>query len=346
MTLSTRPRVRTASSLPLSAAGFAAVVLAISALSSPVAAAAVALARPPSAEAIKLSGECAGQRRLTVAGADIRLQFEAADYALGPAAICAWVAQAALNVGNYFRRFPVARVRIAITAVDAGKVATGATYGAADGGPLIVIKLGRHADQASLDRDWVMTHEFVHLAVPSVPDRSHWLEEGIATYVEPIARVELGQLTAGKVWSDLLRDLPQGLPRAGDRGLDHTPTWGRTYWGGALFCLLADVEIRRRSDNRKSLRDALRGVLAAGGNIEHDWSAAQVFAAGDQAIGMTVLADLYRGMSATPGMATLDKLWQQLGVARGRDDTVHYAADAPLAAVRAAIMSDVRQPSS
>jgi L-lactate permease len=25
----------------------------------------------------------------------------------------------------------------------------------------------------------------------------------------------------------------------GDQGLDHTPTWARTYWGGALFWMMA-----------------------------------------------------------------------------------------------------------
>ena len=39
--------------------------------------------------------------------------------------------------------------------------------------------------------------------------------------------------------------MPKGLPQAGDQGLDNTGTWGREYWGGAMFCLLADIEIRK-----------------------------------------------------------------------------------------------------
>lgn len=84
-----------------------------------------------------------------------------------------------------------------------------------------------------LRRDWVVAHELVHLGFPSVDESHHWMEEGLATYVEPIARARAGQLLAAKVWSDLVEGLPQGLPAPGDRGLDHTPTWGRTYWGGA-----------------------------------------------------------------------------------------------------------------
>ena len=44
--------------------------------------------------------------------------------------------------------------------------------------------------------------------------------------------------------------------QGGGFGLDNTHTWGRTYWGGAMFCLLADVEIRRRTHNRRGLQDA------------------------------------------------------------------------------------------
>ena len=87
----------------------------------------------------------------------------------------------------------------------------------------------------------------------------HWIEEGISVYVEPIARVQAGQLSAERMWSDVVRDMPQGEPEPDDRGLDHTHTWGRTYWGGAMFCLVADVRIRQQTGNRKGLQDALRG---------------------------------------------------------------------------------------
>src|SRR5262245_62277172 len=111
------------------------------------------------------------------------------------------------------------------------------------------------------------------------------MEEGLATYVEPLARAQAGLLAPEVVWGDLVRGLPKGLPQAGDRGLDHTPTWGRTYWGGALFYLLAELEIRRRTDNRAGLQDALRGVVAAGGNISRSWPVEKVLTKGDAATG-------------------------------------------------------------
>ena len=116
-----------------------------------------------------------------------------------------------------------------------------------------------------------MTHEMVHLTFPSVPEEHHWIEEGIAVYVEPLARLRAGNMSKAEVWGEMARDMHQGLPAADDEGLDNTHTWGRTYWGGAMFCLLADIEIRQRTRNQKGLEDALRGVMNSGGVITEDW---------------------------------------------------------------------------
>jgi hypothetical protein len=167
--------------------------------------------------------------------------------------------------------------------------------------------------------------------------RHHWIEEGTATYVEPIARVHIGNLTAAEVWSDMLRDMHQGLPEEGDRGLDNTHTWGRTYWGGALFCLLADVGIRKNTANAKGLEHALRAINRAGGTIEADWPLERAFEAGDKATDGKTLMELYRKMRAQPVMVDLPDLWKQLGVGR-EDGKVVFDDSAPLARVRKAMM--------
>ena len=124
------------------------------------------------------------------------------------------------------------------------------TWGKRDGFPAVTrLVIGQHTTQQEFDTDWIVTHELVHMALASLPDSQHWLEEGIATYVEPIARSQAGQLGTERVWADMLGGMWHGEPKAFDRGLDHTHTWGRTYWGGALFCLVADIEIRRQTDN-------------------------------------------------------------------------------------------------
>ncbi|HXA84351.1 MAG TPA: hypothetical protein VNZ47_04705, partial [Candidatus Dormibacteraeota bacterium] len=121
-----------------------------------------------------------------------------------------------------------------------------------------------------------------------------------------------------------------------DQGLDKTPTWGRTYWGGAIFCLLADVRIREHTKNQKGLEDALRGINRGGGNITEDWDIGKALALGDKATGTTVLRDLYNEMRDKPAPVDLDQLWTKLGIAM-KDGVVTFDDKAPEANIRKAI---------
>src|SRR5262249_55299549 len=138
------------------------------------------------------------------------------------------------------------------------------------------------------------------------------------------------------VWKGLLKGLPNGLPAEGDQGLDRTHTWGRTYWGGALFCFVADLEIRKRTDNARSLDDALRAILSAGGNATTRWDMARIIEVGDRATGVPVLSELYGKMATHPYPVDLAKLFGELGVSMvGR--AVKFDDSAPLAALRRAM---------
>jgi hypothetical protein len=248
--------------------------------------------------------------------------------------VIAWVQMAAESVAGYYGRYPVPHLTLRITPFAGHGVRHGMTFGMHGG--LIKIGLGSDTTHAELMDDWMMTHEMIHLAFPSVADEHHWIEEGISTYVEPIARIRASHMKEEQMWADLIRDMPKGQPQAGDEGLDRTHTWGRTYWGGALFCFDADVEIRRKTGNKKGLQDALRGILDAGGNITNDWDLAQTFKVGDQATGTTVLMDLYNEMKDKPVAVDLGEKWRQLGI-DWDGSTVRLREDAPEAGIRRAI---------
>jgi len=199
------------------------------------------------------------------------------------------------------------------------------------------VQLGREVSGAQLLNDWVLVHEMTHLALPDTGEEHAWLSEGIATYVEGVARVQAGNRTEVDVWAEELRSMPHGLPEDGDRGLDHTHSWGRTYWGGAMFCLLADVDIRRRTQLRFGLQDALRAVLRASGGLATDWPIERVLRTGDAAVGTKTLEELYAQMKDKPVAPDLMQLWRELGVVP-EGDSVRLVDDAPLAPVRHAIM--------
>ncbi len=257
--------------------------------------------------------------------------------------IMAWISTAAEAVAQYFGRFPVPRARVVVRPAEGRSgIFRGTTWGSDindNVGALTRISLGQLTDQAELDGDWMMTHELVHMAFPDIAgeDRSHhWIEEGMSTYIEPIARAQIGKLKVDQVWGEMARYMPQGLPRDGDRGLDNTHTWGRTYWGGALYWLTADVRIHENTKNRKGLQDAMRAILDAGGNIEHEWPIERVLEVGDKATGCTVLLDLYNEMKATAVQTDLAELWRKLGI-EVNNGVVSFNDKAPLAKTRKSI---------
>jgi hypothetical protein len=130
--------------------------------------------------------------------------------------------------------------------------------------------------------------------------------------------------------------MPKGLPQAGEEGLDITDTWGRRYWGGAMFCLMADIEIRKATGNKLGLQDAMRGVQAAGGSHEVDWPIERILAAADKAVGVVVLTRLHNEWGRKPVTPDLDRLWRDLGL-RNAGGGLEFDDTAPLAAIRKGI---------
>ncbi len=242
-----------------------------------------------------------------------------------------WVVYSAETVVQYYDRFPVRTVDIDLQVTGGHAVRFGQAFGGKS--PRLRIVVGENVTPEMLRRDWILVHEMVHLAMADVPHAHRWLLEGLATYVESIARAQREHLSEDFIWRNFIERMPQGLPQAGDRGLDLTPTWGRTYWGGAIFCLLADIEIRRLTNNEKSLRDALRGVLDAGLSMHASATAMEVFEAGDRATGVDVLVPLYQKMKFAPYPVDLDALWQNLGV-QLEGNRVTYDDDAPMSHIR------------
>jgi hypothetical protein len=270
-------------------------------------------------------------RTLSVPGSTIELVRAAPSFALSDERLASWVAQAGRDVSRYYGHFPVPHLLFVLLPSEGRGVVTGRTLG--NGGASIMLLLSPETSESDLARDWVLHHEMIHLAFPTLPRENLWLEEGLSTYVEPIIRARAGRLDERQVWSDFAGSMGQGQPERGDEGLDRTHTWGRTYWGGAIFCLMADVAIRTRTDNRLSLDDALRAVVQAGGQIGKRWSLASTLRVADEATGGTELRDLHHRLGESPERVDLTALFRSLGVLPGGRFDDH----APLARIRQAI---------
>jgi hypothetical protein len=265
----------------------------------------------------------------------LQLQFDRGTFSAGDAEIREWVRRSADIVSRYYTRFPARRAAIRLAPQPGEGVHGGKSF--ANPNAYIRVQLGREVSAAELRTDWVLVHEMTHLALPDTGETHAWLSEGLATYVEGIARVHAGNRSEADVWAEEMRSMPRGLPEPGDRGLDHTHTWGRTYWGGAMFCLLADVDIRRRTELRFGLQHALRAILNESGGLAADWPIERVLRTGDAAVGTRTLEDLYAQMRDKPVTPDLVALWRELGV-QPAGNSVKLVDDAPLAPVRRAIM--------
>jgi hypothetical protein len=247
-------------------------------------------------------------------------------------AINGWVDHALGAVAAYYGRFPIDHAAIIMRLDPGDGLSSGRTMG--HGGAAVILPVGAATPAAKLADDWVLVHELVHVSFPDLS--TPWAEEGLATYLEPIIRVRSGLCDVDYVWRSLVEGLPNGQPQAGDGGLDVTDTWGRRYWGGAMFWFLADVEIRKRTANARSLDDAVRAVNRAGGNAAVVWSLDKVLGIADAGTGTPVLVPLRKQMGASPVTVDLAALWKSLGVAEVGGKMV-YDDSAPLAAVRRGI---------
>ena len=102
----------------------------------------------------------------------------------------AWIERSAGIVAAYYGRFPASRVVIVLRNSEGHGVGGGRTT--SDEGLTIQATVGREVSADTLNDDWVMVHEMIHLALPEI-GRSHiWLAEGLAVYVEGIARAQAG----------------------------------------------------------------------------------------------------------------------------------------------------------
>jgi len=272
--------------------------------------------------------------QLEIGGGSLCVVIDDAVLAKQQTLLRAWIDRSARIVAEYYGRFPATLLTLRVDGMEGEGVGGGRTTN--DSGLMIQVRVGRQATAMSLAADWVLVHEMVHLALPEVGRSHNWLAEGLAVYVEGIARAQFGNRDVADVWAEARHSMPMGLPRDGEGGIDETHTWGRTYWGGALYCLQSEVAIREQTGNRVGLQTALRAILRETGGYAFDRDIGEVLRIGDQATGTHVLYGLYSQIRATSVTPNLDLLWTLLGVPSD-PKTEPFDDRAPLAAIRIAI---------
>ncbi len=269
-------------------------------------------------------------RELRVNGARLSMEVSLRAEPVSLDAFEAWTRRAAAMIVEYFGRFPVPRLHVRVVTGTFGAISVGFFRP----GPVITVVAGQDTRAAALEHDTVLVHEMAHVSFVNLDRRHRWMREGLSTYLETVLRARAGIVTEKQVWERWVRSMPLGLARPGERGLNHTSTWASTYWGGALFWLLIDVEVRERTNGRRSLQNILRAVLEQGGDARVRWSIERVIRVADEATETSVFSDRYEAMARRRASTDLDALFRRLGVIEGRDGSVRFDDEAPLAALR------------
>jgi hypothetical protein len=110
-----------------------------------------------------------------------------------------WVQSCAHAVTAYYGTFPVDRVLIRIRLFDGHGVRSGQTFG--NDGAFIKIAVGRSSTPADFADDWMMTHEMIHLAFPSMAEQHHWIEEGLMSNRSRVRKSEIRlRKKRGAIW--------------------------------------------------------------------------------------------------------------------------------------------------
>jgi hypothetical protein len=226
-------------------------------------------------------------------------------------ALIDWVTRTAEAEANYWQGFTAKQMLLVLVPVSSRR---GIGYGRTvpGGGPTVMIEVGPDMEARQLFGDWVLVHELIHTGMAFIRGRSTWFMEGAATYVEPIIRARAGWKTEEEVWREWVTNMPQGVA-AFARGLGEAS--GReNYWGGALFMLLADVEIRRASDGAKGLEDCLGGALWSGLDGSQRITIDAFAAACDRATGTKAMRGLLDRYLVSARPVDLAVVWRDLGV--------------------------------
>jgi predicted metalloprotease with PDZ domain len=277
-------------------------------------------------------------RRLEAAGAALRMALLDGRIALGADRIARWVETAFRAVSAFYAQAPDDEVLVVIVPLPRER---GVKFGRLlpESAPGIVMLVGEETLERDLTDDWMLVHELFHVGTPSYGAKSGWFDEGLATYFEPLIRARAGLTTESKVWEEWASEMQRGLEALTKSGLAAGESRDDIYWGGGLFCLLADVEARRRSQSAKGLEDGLRAVLRAGGNSSEVWSLDETLRAMDQGIGAPVLEELASRHLSKGTAVDLQRLFAELGVVKTKAKPgVRFDETAPLAAVRRAIV--------
>jgi hypothetical protein len=258
-----------------------------------------------------------------------------------------WIETGARSLTTVYGRFPVRGAQILVVPIGRAREPVPWAQVMRGGGDAAHLYVDETRPLKSFLEDWTLYHEFSHLLHPLLDGNDTWLSEGLASYYQNVIQARQGRIDEAEAWSNLdagflrgKRGTPRDMSLAeATENMLRDRLFMRVYWSGAAVALLADAELRRRSDGRQSLESALDGLRECCLPFQDTWSGERLVDQLDAITGTDVFRSLYRQHRDSAEFPDLTATYQHLGLARTPDGGIRLVDEADESWIRRAIMT-------
>jgi len=233
-----------------------------------------------------------------------------------------WVKKNIDALTTVYGKFPVTSLQLLV--VPLGKGGEPVPWGEVmrGGGNAVHLYIDDTRNAQEFLDDWVLSHELSHLLHPRIMQSDAWFYEGMASYYQNVIRARQGLLTSNKAWQKLHAGFERGINNTtNNKTLDEVTrsmmkyrAFMRVYWTGAAISLLADVKLRRLSNNKKSLDTTLYLFQKCCLFEARWWTALEVMKKFDELSSTTVFTTLYKNNVFSTTFPDLTRVYRQLGL--------------------------------
>ena len=284
-------------------------------------------------------------RDVKVGGTTLRMAVLDAVKPANAADMDSWIREAASAVSSLYGRFPLQQPQVLVVPIGEQSEAVPWAQVLRGGGAAAHFFVDQNRPLSEFRKDWTATHELSHMLLPYVGRDDAWLSEGLASYYQNVLRARAGMVSEEVAWQKLYAGFERGRRGTRDESLADVSGnmrenggYMRVYWSGAAIALMADVELRRRSNGRMSLDIAMSELAECCLPGDRTWSAREVFTRLDDITGSNVFMTLYKQNISARHFPDVTETSDQLGITE-RGNKLHLSSKQDALARRAAIMS-------
>ncbi|UCB56080.1 MAG: hypothetical protein JSW45_06000 [Thiotrichales bacterium] len=258
-----------------------------------------------------------------------------------------WVTTGARALATAYGRLPVPDLQLLVVPVGHGDEPVPWGEVQRGGGDAVHLFINQRLSEEAFMNDWVLVHELSHLLHPVIISDDRWLSEGIASYYQNVLRARVGLKSPESAWNKLHAGFERGI-RGTPRGrslaevsetMMRDRSFMRVYWSGAAIALLADVELRRRSDGAQSLDTALEALHACCLPADRHWTGRELMQELDRLTGTRVFMELYNEHIGSDEFPDLAAVYEELGLERVSTTRLRLDPEASGASICASIMA-------